>query len=437
MAEKLQGLRKFLTEEQIANLPDQRGLRSWAFEPYLELHNDSANAALEPTLNSLRDEWLQSFERKPNPKMQCNFVNCLRAFLINLMRVHIEDDGLTVGIPSQKERLGNQVQYRPAFMSVHYYRKALKLLLDSGLVDMVKRGHRQENYGETSRYALSDLALKCLPVNNIRADDFDIGRRDEVILLKDTKHRLIRYEQTHETQTMRDNLRKLNDLLERSEIATTRPASVHFDFDSDFSGQATDLYRVFNNGDFKQGGRFYGGWWIHAKKHFRRIITINGEATIEADFKGLHPAILFAKNDLPIPPDPYALIPGVAENSALRGPAKTTFLALMNAGPRGTTEPKDFNAQKYGMTAKAFRQTVKDAFPMLPGIFGTGRGLFLQREDSDLAEQIMLHFVDKGIAILPIHDSFIVAEQHKDELVKVMQTTFQNAYGQTPSVTVV
>jgi hypothetical protein len=236
---------------------------------------------------------------------------------------------------------------------------------------------------------------------------------------------------------MRDNLRKLNDLLERSEIATTRPASVHFDFDSDFSGQATDLYRVFNNGDFKQGGRFYGGWWIHAKKHFRRIITINGEATIEADFKGLHPAILFAKNDLPIPPDPYALIPGVAENSALRGPAKTTFLALMNAGPGGTTEPKDFNAQKYGMTAKAFRQTVKDAFPMLPGIFGTGRGLFLQREDSDLAEQIMLHFVDKGIAILPIHDSFIVAEQHKDELVKVMQTTFQNAYGQTPSVTVV
>lgn len=437
MTKKFQGLRKFLTEKQIADLPDQRGLRSWAFEPYLELRNDSANAELEPILSLLKDEWLQGFDRKPNPKMQCNFVNCLRAFLINLMRVHIEDDGLTVGIPSQKERLGNQVQYRPTFMSVHYYLKALKLLLDSGHVDMVKRGHRQENYGETSRYALSAFALKHLPINKIRPDDFDIGRRDEVILLKDTKHRLIRYEQTPETQTMRDNLRKLNDLLEGAEIATTRPATAHIDFDSDFSGQVTDLYRVFNNSDFNQGGRFYGGWWIHAKKHFRRKITINGEVTIEADFKGLHPAILFAKNDLSIPTDPYALIPGVAENPALRGPAKTTFLALMNAGPRGTTEPKDFNAQEYGMTAKVFRQTVKDAFPMLPGIFGTGQGLFLQREDSDLAERIMLHFADKGIPILPIHDSFIVAEQHKDELVKIMQVTFHDAYGQTPSVTVV
>ena len=437
MAEKPQGLRKFFSEEQIANLPDQRGLRSWAFEPYLELHNDRANAALLPTLNSLRDEWLQGFKREPNPKRKGNFMNCLRAFLINLMRVHIEDDDLTVGIPSQKERLGNQVQYRPVFMSVHYYRKALKLLLDSGLVDLVKRGHRQENYGETSRYALSDLALGRLPINDIRADDFDIGRRDEVILLKDAKHRLIRYEQTPETQTMRDNLRKLNDLLEGSEIATTRPATAHIDFDSDFSGQATDLYRVFNNGDFNQGGRFYGGWWIHAKKHFRRKITINGEATIEADFKGLHPAILFAKNNLQIPPDPYALIPGVTENPTLRDPAKTTFLALMNAGPRGTTEPKDFDKKEHGMTAKAFRQTVKDAFPMLPGIFGTGQGLFLQREDSDLAERIMLYFADKGIATLPVHDSFIVAERHKDELVQVMLATFKDAYGQTPSVTVV
>ncbi|WP_424984464.1 hypothetical protein [Microbulbifer sp. S227A] len=331
MTEKHQGLRKFLTEEQIANLPDQRGLRSWAFEPYLKLHNDSANAALESTLNSLRDEWLQGFERKPNPKMQCNFVSCLRTFLINLMRVYIEDEGLTVGIPSQKELLGSQVQYRPAFMSVHYYLKALKLLLDSELVDMVKRGHRQENYGETSRYALSDLALERLPVNKIRADDFDIGRRDEVILLKDTKHRLIRYEQTPETQSMRDNLRKLNDLLERSEIATTRPSTAHIDFDSDFSGQATDLYRVFNNGDFSQGGRFYGGWWIHAKKHFRRKITINGERTIEADFKALHPAILFAKNDLPIPPDPYALIPGVAERPSPWGRCQRTTTCLSRA----------------------------------------------------------------------------------------------------------
>jgi hypothetical protein len=45
------GLRVFLTNAQIADLPDQRGVRSWAFEPYLELHHGAANAALVPVLH--------------------------------------------------------------------------------------------------------------------------------------------------------------------------------------------------------------------------------------------------------------------------------------------------------------------------------------------------------------------------------------------------
>lgn len=163
MADEPQGIRKFLTEEQIANLPDHRGVRSWAFEPYLDLRNDAADHALLPLLHSLRDRWLHTFKRIPNETMQARFVNCLRVFLLNLMRVHVEDDSLTVGIPSQKQRLEWQTQYRPAFMSKHYYLKALKVLQDRDIVDIVKRGHRQENYGETARYALSAKALGCAP----------------------------------------------------------------------------------------------------------------------------------------------------------------------------------------------------------------------------------------------------------------------------------
>jgi len=437
MTDKPQGLRKFLTDEQIANLPDQRGVRSWAFEPYLDLCNNTADHALLPLLHSLRDRWLHTFKRIPNETMQARFVNCLRVFLLNLMRVHVEDKGLTVGIPSQKQRLEWQTQYRPTFMSKHYYLKALKLLQESGYVVMVKRGHRQENYGETARYALTAMALERVPIRLVAPDDFFIRQRDEVILLKDEKHRLIRYRHTPETEAMRKNLQRLNGLLAQTVVATKRPAHPGIDFKDDFSGEKTDLYRVFNNNDFSQGGRFYGAWWIHAKKHFRRIITLNGEPTVEVDFKGLHPAIMFAKHDLPIPTDPYALIPGVKENPELRGPAKTTFLALMNAGKNGTSEPKRFDREQYGMTAEAFRQQVKGAFPMLPGTFGTGLGLFLQREDSDLAERVMLHFADSDIPVLPVHDSFIIAEPHKDELVEVMQTVFFDTYGQMPAVTVV
>lgn len=75
------GLRRFLTVEQIAALPDQRGVRSWAFELYLELDHDDANVALGPVLHRLRDSWMQSFDRKPNPQRQKSFINCLRVIL--------------------------------------------------------------------------------------------------------------------------------------------------------------------------------------------------------------------------------------------------------------------------------------------------------------------------------------------------------------------
>lgn len=416
-------------------LPDQRGLRSWAFEPYLELNHYAACAALGPVLNDLHTHWIQGYTRRPDPVRQGDFVGCLRVILLNLMRVRCVDAKLTVGISSSKGPLQAEIRYRPKFMSVHYHVNALRFLQERGLVWMVKAGHQQDDYSETARYALSEHACNLLMTSGLEARDFSVGRRDEVIRLKDTEGRLTKYSDTPETKAMRANLRLVNDLLKGTDIATTREANLLTDFDDKYSGQTTDLYRVFNNGSFDQGGRFYGGWWQHAKKHLRRCITIDGHQTIEADFKGLHPAILFAKHGLAIPEDPYALVPGIADNDTLRGHAKTTFLALLNAGKRGTSEPKDFDAAEHGMTKATFQQSVRDAFPMLPGIFGTGIGLRLQREDSDLAERIMLHFAAKGVPVLSVHDSFIIAAEHKDELVQVMRAVFHETYGQLPMVT--
>ncbi|QPZ93373.1 hypothetical protein [Thioclava electrotropha] len=303
-----------------------------------------------------------------------------------------------------------------------------------GLVSMVKAGHQQEDYAETARYALTEAARTVLPLSRLTVRDFTIGRRDEVIRLKDAEGHLTRYLDTPETEAMRANLRRLNDLLEGTDIALARPANPLADFDDEYSGQKIDLYRVFNKGSFAQGGRFYGGWWQHAKKHLRPFITIDGQSTIEADFKGLHPAILFAKAGLDIPPDPYSLVPGITDNETLRDYAKTTFLALLNAD-NTTKEPRNFDSVVHGMTAEAFRRRVKDAFPMLPGVFGTGIGRYLQREDSDMAEKIMLHFADRGVPVLPVHDSFIIAAEHKDELVRVMEAVFHDRYGQIPTIT--
>ncbi|WP_282129779.1 hypothetical protein [Roseobacter litoralis] len=113
----------------------------------------------------------------------------------------------------------------------------------------------------------------------------------------------------------------------------------------------------------------------------------------------------------------------------LRKHAKDTFNALLQAKTLRASEPRDFDTDAHGMTSEAFRQSVTDSYPMLPDIFGSRVGMTLMREESDLAEKVITHFVSKGVAILPIHDGFIAQSHHKAELVQVMKYVFQQQYG--------
>jgi len=62
-------------------------------------------------------------------------------------------------------------------------------------------------------------------------------------------------------------------------------------------------------------------------------------------------------------------------------------------------------------------------------MFFTGIGLSLQYEDSCLAENIMLHFANNGIPVLPIHDSAIVHHSLADELEELMRRLFYEQFG--------
>ncbi|EKE45737.1 hypothetical protein OCGS_0156 [Oceaniovalibus guishaninsula JLT2003] len=247
--------------------------------------------------------------------------------------------------------------------------------------------------------------------------------------------RLCGYDDTLGTVAMRARLAEINAKLEVSEINTTQPLTIH-DKKPDYKGRKVRLHRVFNRDSFDHGGRFYGGWWQNIKKHARPKITIDGQHTIEADFRGFNPAVLLAEAGQPIPDDPYSPIVGANAPGDLRNHAKATLAALLNAKTGATEEPRNFDSARWGMTAEGFRAKVLDAFPMVPAMLGTDKGLTLQRLESDIAEAIMLHFVRQGHAILPIHDAFIVQAHLERELVQVMKDTFKARLGQVPTVKV-
>jgi len=112
----------------------------------------------------------------------------------------------------------------------------------------------------------------------------DIGRspEEEVILLRGPKPRdnqpgeLVEYDETEETPTLRQKMRDLNAWLTQAEIECAVP---------EINLHDRRLRRIFNNADFTQGGRLYGGFW-QGMKHAQRLesILLDNDSAVELDY---------------------------------------------------------------------------------------------------------------------------------------------------------
>ena len=90
--------------------------------------------------------------------------------------------------------------------------------------------------------------------------------------------------------------------------------------------------------------------------------------------------------------------------------------------------PSKLDLKRTGLTLRELSQCVFEKQHAITDAFYTGQGLRLQYIDSQWAEQIMLHFANKGVPVLPVHDSFIIAAQHQQDLVAVMKRVFSERF---------
>ena len=58
------------------------------------------------------------------------------------------------------------------------------------------------------------------------------------------------------------------------------------------------LYRVFNNNDFGQGGRFYRGWWQNVPVNTDSSLQSIVRRTQEYDFSQLNPNMIYSLHNL-------------------------------------------------------------------------------------------------------------------------------------------
>jgi hypothetical protein len=77
---------------------------------------------------------------------------------------------------------------------------------------------------------------------------------------------------------------------------------------------------------------------------------------------------------------------------------------------------------------------IEKAHPEIADAFGGGSGLRLQRADSDLALSIISNLMETGILALPVHDSFLVENENKDQLMIEMNNCYFNKFGFYPII---
>lgn len=369
------------------------------------------------------------------------FKQCIRSICLDLNYAYGFDPHQRIGVHRGKSSLSRNPAY-PEYVTARTFLAALNGLDAVGYLKVHSLG--TEASSMTTRVSATQKLHAKLSVtgltNSHMIDTDDVIRVNIAIGTNLNKCR-VAFEETEQTQRWRSNLNAINQNIARFFIdldfrnyradlgkarlfteREERETKLTIDFHSN------RLYRVFNSLDFETGGRFYGGWWMNMKSNFRKFITISHKDTCEHDFSSIHPILLYAEKgvELAADYDPYSAPHG----DKLRAAVKKAFNIMINGRRRPTIDMvPDFDPKNAGMSWAEFLDGILEAHKTIEDQFFTGAGTRLQRQDSDIAEAIMLEFANAGYPCLPIHDSFITFQTLDDEVPAIMRRAVMKLRG--------
>jgi len=388
--------------------------------------------------------------RKRDAVTQAKFQFSLKLILLNLLAAHKVRLKTLQAIPLRSGEFSIKTRYDQRHIAYRPFIDAYNGLLARGLIREVSKGfHNAKGKGKLTRIEattpLKKQLDKLLPQEIVF---FTRHPDEENIRLRNQRKKLMDYSDSDYAKTARENLPIINQCLNRHWYDLDMTDA---EFDAMYRKMAArhkkqpkkpvfiqfherSLYRIFNNGDisegdgFAHGGRFYGGWWEGVPEKYRHHITINGKRTVEIDYSAYHPRMLYALEGKALGErDPY--LPDGLDEQWRDDFGKLAFTKLLNGKGRLDT-PEGYDADAIGMTWKELLAVMEEYHAPIAKYFRTGYGLELMRKDSDIAENILLHFTQRDIPCLPVHDSFIVHHAHADELWDMMLQEYERVFEQ-------
>jgi hypothetical protein len=350
--------------------------------------------------------------------------------------------------------------------SIHIER-AFEGLVELGYLEVTKLGYFDRNgrkdgtpTSRLSRYIASDRLLDLFTTEELKALPAIMPPYCDPELIrvrvkeKDengvNRKRSISITETSETLQMRENLGIINNALSRHWYDLEIPDDVLSALQKRLADNPQNeriirmdqrfLHRVFNDPDLQTGGRFYGGWWQNIPREYRQHLAVNGKRMVELDYSNQHPSILYAQASIVRPADCYSgvikppLIPDGVTAKDLRDMVKAAFNAMLNSPKPLRQAPKGVKPSKFGLKWAEVSEAIIAFHEPIAHHFYTGVGLRLQRLDSDIAEKVLLHFARSGIAVLPLHDSFLMHNGYEPSLDPVMRSAFEEVVGASPKI---
>lgn len=301
------------------------------------------------------------------------------------------------------------------------YRAVLAAVTDLVGADLATERRQAPGSRKSQSSTLSPTA-RFREIAVAEASDLAIEAHPVPLHLKDDQKRRVAFESSRSRRRMAAEVAEQNAFLRRfsTGLVHERARDLHFgciEVEGEVLVRSAGLYRVFNR-DFSHGGRWYGGWFQRVRSSLRAAITIDGEPTIEEDFKTMHPRLLEAAAGLNLPfgSDDFDFY---AVGRFSRAECKLAFNVLLNADSRAgalTALRNDMDQQRAGKLITAF----EDGYPRLAPYWFSGVGLRLQRIDAEICGAVLRRLREAGIPALAVHDSFVSAVCHQGALLEAM-----------------
>ncbi len=386
---------------------------------------------------------VENRERKRTASAQKDFEHAIECLVKDLWLGTVIHPEYEVGIHRRSNWYSETPQYRDSNLTCKQAIAAYDGMVETDLIRVVKEGFLDRDTGRrdvTTVIATDKLlqVLEGLDGNPFKEVKPDLGK--ECILLCDRingQRELVPYEPDKTTNEMRENLITINkcfarhwpDLRIRNDDYTALQERLCLEKDQspiDFSKRI--LTRIFSNGRFDHGGRFYRAWWHNLPSEYRKYISMDGKRTCEYDYSQLNPhMVYFLKGAKMGDEDAYDRV----FDGEHRDIVKEAFNAMIQASTNLTRKPKKLDLSDVNFDWATLKQAILDAHKPIADAFFQGHGNHLQFIDSCIAETVMLNFIRAEDApVLPVHDSFIMHYAYGElgELEEAMRRSFHGHF---------